>query len=93
MAEGLNGAQPHPMHPQIDPMAAAVVRLLEDTLRQARGGAFHSIAIVACGRAGFGHAFAGPDLGSINFGLDGAKRALLDSVTQANTSRIIRPAR
>ena len=78
----------------LDPASQACVELLEKVLADARAGTIRSCVVVVAGSAGPGAAFAGPDLGALNMGLDAAKQNLLAVALQPRkASPIIRPDR
>lgn len=70
------------------------IALLEQALSDAKLGKVASCAVIACGPADFGVAFAGPDAARLNLGLDTLKAQILARVSApVQSSVIMRPGR
>lgn len=64
-----------------------VVAMLEETLEQAKRGAFHSIGIVVCMKSGYSHAMCGSAAADLHLGAASLQRAILDEVESGNRKR------
>lgn len=78
----------------LGPDQAECVKLLKQVLADAERGTIRSVVVVVAGPAGPGAAFAGPDVGALNLGIDAAKQTLLSTVlAPRQKSAILRPGR
>lgn len=64
-----------------------VVAMLEETLAQAKRGAFHSIGIVVCMKTGYSHAMTGTAAADLHMGCASLQRAILSEVEDGNRKR------
>lgn len=64
-----------------------VVAMLEETLAQAKRGAFHSIGIVVCMKTGYSHAMTGTAAADLHMGCASLSRAILSEVEDGNRKR------